>query len=92
MIEILIFFLHIVAWIYAFTKVWQEKGTKNALLSLAVLGFVFIVLWTLTSPIARFVYPSKPISVYFTSDTLSLVLLIIPESVFYYFYFINAKF
>ncbi|MEJ5286176.1 MAG: hypothetical protein CH6_4485 [Candidatus Kapaibacterium sp.] len=92
MIEIVIFYFHIVAWIYAFTKVWQEKGTKTALLSFAVLAFVFIVLWTLTSPLARLIYPSKPISPYFTADTLSLILLVIPESIFYYFYFFKAKF
>lgn len=92
MIEILIFFSHIVAAVYAFTKVWQERGTKAAFLSLAVLFFVFIVLWTLTSPISRFIYPSKPISPYFTADTLSLLLLILPESIFYYFYFFKARF
>lgn len=92
MIEILIFYFHILAWIYAFTKVYQEKGLKFAFLTFAILAFVFIVLWTLTSPIARWIYPEKPIGPYFTADTLSLILLIFPESVFYYFYFIKAKF
>lgn len=92
MIEILIFYFHILAWVYAFTKVWQEKGTKFALLTFAVLAFVFVVLWTITSPLARWIYPEKPISPYFTADTLSLILLIIPESIFYYFYFLKSKF
>ncbi|MCX7909338.1 MAG: hypothetical protein N2560_07470 [Ignavibacteria bacterium] len=92
MVEILIFYLHILAWIYAFTKVWQEKGTKMAFLSFGILAFVFVILWTLTSPIARWIYPSKPISPYFTADTLSLLLLLIPESIFYYYYFFRAKF
>jgi hypothetical protein len=92
MIEILIFYFHILAWIYAFTKVWQERGTKNAFLSLAILGFVFITLWTLTSPLARLIFPETHKSPYFTADTLSLILAVIPESIFYYFYFIKAKF
>jgi hypothetical protein len=92
MIEILIFYLHILAGIYAFTKVWQERGGKTASLSLAILAFVFIVLWTLTSPLSRLIYPSKPISPYFTADTLSLILLLFPESAFYYYYFFKAKF
>lgn len=92
MIEVMIFYFHIVAWAYAFTKVWQERGMKSAFLSLAILGFIFITLWTLTSPISRLIFPDSWKSPYFTSDTLSLILLIIPEGIFYYFYFMKSKF
>lgn len=90
MIEIFIFYFHLVAWVYAFTKVWQERGTKSAFLSLAILAFIFITLWTLSSPLARLIFPPKYNSPYFTADTLSLILVVIPESIFYYFYFIKA--
>jgi hypothetical protein len=92
MIEILIFYFHIVAWIYAFTKVWQDKGLKLAFLSFAILAFVFVVLWTITSPLSRLIYPTKLVTPYFSADTLSLILLLIPESIFYYYYFFRAKF
>ncbi|MGQ9819301.1 MAG: hypothetical protein ACUVQ1_05180 [Candidatus Kapaibacteriales bacterium] len=91
MIDIIIFFLHILGWAYAFTKVWQRKGIKPALLSIAILFFIFIVLWTITSPTARLIMPKALDSAYFTVDTLSLVLLIIPESVFFYFFFIKPR-
>lgn len=91
MIDIVIYFLHILGWTFAFTKVWQKKGTKPALLSIAILFFIFIVLWTITSPTARLIMPKGLDTPYFTVDTLSLILLIIPESIFFYFFFIKAQ-
>ncbi len=91
MIEIIIFYIHILSWLWAFTFTWQHKGLKNAFLSLAVLGFIFIIFWTITSPLARLIYPDSFHSVYFTKDTLSLVLVLIPESIFYYFYFVKES-
>ncbi len=92
MIETLIFYLHILAWSYAFTKVYQEKGLKLAFLSFAILVFVFVISWTISSPLAQLIYPREPISPYFTADTLSLLIVLIPEAIFYYFYFYKAKF
>lgn len=92
MIEVLIFYLHILAWSYAFTKVYQEKGLKFAFLSSGILAFVFVILWTISSPLAHLIYPNETISPYFTADTLSLLIVLIPESIFYYFYFYKAKF
>jgi hypothetical protein len=91
MIEIFIFFVHIVAWLYAFTFTWQNKGLKNAILSILILGFIFIIIWTITSPFAQLIMPEKWKSIYFTKDTLALILLVIPESIFYYYYFLRDK-
>lgn len=91
MIDIFIFFLHILGWTFAFTKVWQVKGIRNAFLSLAMLTFIFIILWTISSPIARLLMPKNWDSPFFTVDTLSLIILIIPEAIFFYFYFIKTK-
>lgn len=91
MLDIFIFFLHIFGWTYAFTKVWQTKGTKYAFLSVVVLGFLFIILWTITSPFAKLIMPKSWDFAFFTADTLSLILLLIPETIFYYIYFIKSK-
>ena len=91
MIEILIFHLHIVGATYAFTKNWVRGTIKDGLLALAIIGLIFTIGWALSSPIAGLIMPAKWNSIYFTTDTLSLVLLFIPELLFFYFFFVREK-
>lgn len=91
MIEIFIFYLHIIAALYAFTKNWQNRTLKDAFLSLIILLLVFAIGWALTGSLAYAIYPSSWNTPYFNYDTLSLVLLVIPEAVFFYFFFIKDK-
>jgi hypothetical protein len=91
MIEILIFHLHILGALYAFTKNWQKRKLKDAVLSVMILGLIFSIGWALTQPIAQLIWPPSFKSIYFTKDTLSLVLLVIPESVFFYLFFVKDK-
>ncbi|MCX7880028.1 MAG: hypothetical protein N2517_05150 [Ignavibacteria bacterium] len=91
MIEITIFYLHILAWAYAFTKIWQEKGLFSGLLVVLVFVLLFFILWALTSPIAHLIFPESWRSPFFTSDTLSLVLLIPPEVFIFYVYFVKVE-
>lgn len=92
MIELLIFHLHIVAAIYAFTKNWQSGGFKSGILAILVIGLFFSIGWALTATVANLVWSYKWDSPFFTRDTLGLLLLLIPESIFYYHYFIKDKF
>lgn len=91
MIEIFIFYLHIIGALYAFTKNWQSKGLKDGFLSVALIALVFTIGWALTGTIAHAVYPTEYNTIYFNSDILGLVLLLIPESVFFYYFFIKDK-
>jgi len=91
MIELLIFELHIVGALYAFTKNWLKGSLKDGFLAVAIIGLIFTIGWALTSPIASLIMPQKLNSIYFTTDTLSLVILFIPEVVFFYFYFVKDK-
>lgn len=91
MIEILIFHLHFVGALYAFTKNWQKHSTKEGILAVLIIGLVFMILWALTGPIARIIMPQAWETIYFTRDTLSLVLLFIPESFFFYLFFLKDK-
>ena len=91
MIELLIFQLHILGALYAFTKNWQRRNIKHALMALLIIGLFFSIGWALTSPIAGMIMPYKWQTIWFTRDTLSLVLLVIPESVFFYFFFVKDK-
>jgi len=91
MIEILIFHLHVVAGLYAFTKSWQNGNLKEGFLAVTIIGLIFTIGWALTSPIANLIMPYSWQSIYFTRDSLSLTLLFIPESVFFYFFFVKDK-
>ncbi len=91
MIELLIFHVHIVAALYAFTKNWQNRGLKDGLLGVIIIGLIFTIGWALTSPVAHFIMPDKWVSLYFTKDTLSLCLLAGPESVFFYLFFVKDR-
>jgi len=89
MVELIIFQLHIVGALYAFTKSKMKGTLKDGFLALAIIGLIFTIGWALTSPIAGFIMPDEWNTIYFTTDSLSLVLLLIPESVFFYFYFVK---
>lgn len=91
MIDLLIYHVHIVGILYAFTMRWQREGIKGGLLAIATCGLVFTILWAVTGPIARIIMPqaAQPGDL-FTSDTLSLVLLMIPEVVFFRVFFLRA--
>lgn len=89
MIELLILFLHFLGALYAFTKGWQDENAKSGLMSVIVIGLVFTIGWALTGPIADLLMPKSLETIYFTKDTLSLILLFIPECFFFYFFFVK---
>ncbi len=90
MIDLAIFYLHIVAASYAFTQRWQRGGMKDGLLSVALLGLVFVIGWSLTSSIANVILPNAWRTEMFSSDTLALVLLAMLETVFFKMYFLSS--
>jgi hypothetical protein len=91
MIELIIFQLHIVGILYAFTTNWQKKGLRDGILSVLIIGLLFTIGWSLTTPLAGLIYPSSWKSIYFTKDTLSLLLLFIPECVFFNIFFLKDR-
>jgi len=92
MVELLIYHLHILGAVYAYTKRWQAEGVKSGLLAVVLCGLVFVILWALMGPLARLLMPGpfRPGS-WFTSDTLSLVLTLIPECAFFYAFFVRKQ-
>lgn len=91
MIELFIFHLHLMGGLFAFTKCWQKIGLKEGFLSLGVIALVFVVGWTIAGTLANLIYPENFHSIYFTEDTLGLVLLFIPEVFFFYHFFIKDE-
>lgn len=91
MIEIFIFHLHILAGLYAFTKRWQEEHIKEGLLAVLIIGLIFSIGWAITGTVARFITPEGGFATWFTSDTLSLILLIIPEFFIFRLFFLKSE-
>lgn len=89
MIEIIIFELHLLGALYAFTKSWQEGGLKDGLMAIAIVLLFFTIGWAITGTLANLIYPNEWNSIYFTQDSLSLILLLIPEVLFFKFYFLS---
>ena len=92
MIELLIFHLHICASLYAFTKNWQNRGLKEGFLAVMTIGLIFSIGWALTGFIANIIMPAKFNTRFFTKDTLSLLLLLIPEFFFFKYFFLRDRY
>ena len=91
MIIALIFHLHIVAALYAFTKRWQETNAREGFLAVAMIALVFLICWSLTGTIGRLVYPVEWDSAWFDADAFSLVLLLVPEIIFFRAFFLRDR-
>lgn len=89
MIELIIFHLHILGALYAFTKNWQKDSIKSGILAVLLIALLFVIGWALTGTVARLIYPDSWNTMYFNQDSLSLVLLLIPEYFFFKVYFLK---
>jgi len=89
MIDLIIFYIHFYVAIYAFTKNWQQGGTKQGFLSVGLILLVFSIGWAITGTLAFAIWPKEWNTIYFTNDTLALIMLLIPELFFFYYFFFN---
>jgi hypothetical protein len=101
MIAALILIAHAAVAVYAFAH-YRKEGMGEGLLAVAFVVVVFSVGWTISTMLAKIVFPtdlaahwisnlqgsatSRIIAKELTTDTFSLVLLACIEGVFYYFY------
>jgi len=84
MITLFIFYIHTIAAVTFFTKRWQEANWKEGLLAVGFLVLVFSVGWTMSTFLVGLMIGEKGFGVWLDRDTLSLVLLTVMETVFYY--------
>ncbi|MDI6766705.1 MAG: hypothetical protein QME52_07790 [Bacteroidota bacterium] len=85
MITLFIFYVHVVAAVVIFTKRWQDGGLKEGLLALGFLALIFSVGWSISTFILKLFIDEKGFGIWLDRDALSLTLLLILESVFFYF-------
>jgi hypothetical protein len=89
MIDLIVFYLHIVGITTVFTKRYQEEGIGEGVLAIAFMALIFFVGWSMTSFILKLVMEPQGFGRFFNRDAASLLLLTIGEAVLYYFYFRN---
>ncbi|MBR9976262.1 MAG: hypothetical protein KFF77_11820 [Bacteroidetes bacterium] len=89
MIAAFIFYLHIVGAAFAFSKGYFEHKLSDAFMSLAFVGIIFSVGWTIAGFIVRFFLPEKGFGPPLDSDTISLIIVVFLEVLLYGGYFIN---
>ncbi len=85
MITLFVFYIHIVAAVVLFTKHWQDGDWKEGLLSVGFLSLVFSVGWSISTFILKILIDEKGFGVWLDRDALALTLLLLIESVFFYF-------
>jgi hypothetical protein len=90
MLIIFIFYLHIIGAVIAFTKRWQEEGWVEGVLILCFIGLIFAIGWTIVGFIIHFILP-RGIPKVLDSDSLSLLMLTVGESLLYYFFFLRKS-
>jgi len=91
MVTLFVFYIHTVAAVYAFTDQYQEEGIGAGALAVAFMGIVFSVGWSISTFILKFLVNEKGFGVYFDRDALSLAVLTLGETVFYYLYLKGTK-
>ena len=91
MIEVIIFYLHIVGGVFVYTKYWQRGSIREGFMGLALLALMFSIGWVMMSFIVGLIYPSSWETLLFRKDTVSLLLLSIMELYFFIKFFLKDK-
>lgn len=86
MVEVVVFYVHIVAFAAAFTKRWQDEGVTEGFLAVFFMALIFFVGWSMTSFVAKWIVAEEGFGPLLDRDAFSLLLLTVAEAVFYYFY------
>jgi hypothetical protein len=83
MITLFVFYIHVIAAAVLFTKRWQEGDWKEGLLAVGFLALIFGVGWSMSTFLLKLFMDEKGFGIWFDRDTISLVLLLIMESIFF---------
>lgn len=87
MIEVIIFYAHVIFLVYVFAKTFVEERFSNALLSAIFIVIIFSVGWTLSAFVIALFIPPQGLTRILTRAAFSLALLTLLEILLYKFYF-----
>lgn len=91
MIEVTLFYAHVVFFVYIFAKNYVEDNTLSAFLSTIFVIVIFTVGWTFSSFLIGLFIPDTGLTKVLTKAAFSLGLLTLLEVIFYKFYFSGKK-
>ncbi len=91
MIELAVFYVHVVAIVAMFTKRWQEEGPSEGFLVVFFMGLIFFVGWSITSFLMKLMMEQEGLGTFVDRDAASLLLLTVGEAILYYFYVREEK-
>lgn len=91
MIEVILFYCHVVFFVYIFAKNYVNENLLGAFLSTIFVVIIFTVGWTFSAFIIGLFIPDAGLSRILTKAAFSLGLLTLLEAVFYKFYFGGKK-
>ena len=91
MIELAVFYVHVVAVVAMFTKRWQEEGLSEGFLVVFFMALIFFVGWSITSFLMKLMMEKEGLGIFFDRDAASLLLLTVGEAILYYFYVRDEK-
>ncbi|MCI0450752.1 MAG: hypothetical protein L0Y79_13405 [Chlorobi bacterium] len=91
MIEVIIFYGHVIFLVYIFTKNFIEENFTSALLSSIFIVVIFTVGWTFSAFVIGLFIPDQGLSRILTKAAFSLTFLTILELIFYKFYYGGKK-
>jgi hypothetical protein len=91
MVELFVFYIHVVAVVAMFTKRWQEEGLSEAFLVVFFMALIFFVGWSIATFLMKLLMEQEGLGLFFDRDAASLLLLTAGEVVLYYFYLRDEK-
>jgi hypothetical protein len=91
MIELFIYYAHVVAIAVMFTRYWQEEGVAEGFMAVFFMALIFFVGWSITTFLMKLTMEEKGFGEFFNRDAAALLLLTIGEAILYYFYLRDDK-
>ncbi len=83
MIPLFVFYGHVVAAVWLFTKRWQDSDWKEGLLAVGFLLLIFSVGWSISTFLMKLVVSEKGLAIWLDRDAMSLLFLGIVEVIFF---------
>ena len=91
MITLVIFYLHVVAAVGIYTKRWQEADWKEGMLGVVFLALVFSVGWSISTFFVKLAISEQGFAKWLDRDTISLVVLLVMEVIFFYIQILRRR-
>jgi hypothetical protein len=91
MIEVIVFFAHVIFIVYIFSKTYLDENLLQAFLSAIFIIILFSVGWVISELIMSQIMGSQGVGRAFPRSAFSLSLLAVMEIFFYKFYYGSKK-